>query len=205
MGQLDSASISALPVTSDTCLHPAGALDVCQEPCSRRLRCGHRCWGICGESCPQLCNTCQPEQFQCHVSAALDTATDLCFAGNEIEAIRQQPIFVELLCSHVFEVRVLDKILVGRGDSKVPNKGGRGLCVGEENVIECEETWMDAGEPNDAGDGGVCAAGADTGTGFEATTVPACPICSRTIMGTYRYSDLVRSSLKHLEPAHLRA
>ncbi|XP_064640417.1 NFX1-type zinc finger-containing protein 1-like [Lineus longissimus] len=31
---------------------------VCDEPCQKRLRCGHPCMGLCGELCPNVCFRC---------------------------------------------------------------------------------------------------------------------------------------------------
>ena len=35
----------------------------CDEPCKKRLECGHPCAGLCGEKCPHLCPVCTPNEF----------------------------------------------------------------------------------------------------------------------------------------------
>ncbi|KAG4069526.1 hypothetical protein HA402_006892 [Bradysia odoriphaga] len=35
----------------------------CQEPCEKKLRCGHLCIGFCGEICPPLCRHCDSEKL----------------------------------------------------------------------------------------------------------------------------------------------
>lgn len=32
--------------------------DPCTEPCPKKLKCGHKCIGFCGETCPPLCRIC---------------------------------------------------------------------------------------------------------------------------------------------------
>lgn len=33
----------------------------CNRPCLNRLKCGHLCIGLCGETCPNVCRVCDPE------------------------------------------------------------------------------------------------------------------------------------------------
>ena len=35
----------------------------CDQPCKRKLGCGHPCIGLCGEQCPPLCRICNKEQL----------------------------------------------------------------------------------------------------------------------------------------------
>lgn len=68
---------------------------ICEEPCPKKLTCGHSCIGVCGEKCPKLCRVCNEEADE--------------FKENESRAM-----FIELNdCSHVFEVRKLDKWIEG--------------------------------------------------------------------------------------------
>lgn len=68
---------------------------ICEEPCQKKLTCGHSCIGVCGEKCPKLCRVCNEEADE--------------FKENESRAM-----FIELNdCSHVFEVRELDKWIEG--------------------------------------------------------------------------------------------
>ncbi|KAJ8303955.1 hypothetical protein KUTeg_017538 [Tegillarca granosa] len=36
----------------------------CNKPCQRRLHCGHKCVGYCGEPCPRICRMCDKQQFE---------------------------------------------------------------------------------------------------------------------------------------------
>ena len=70
----------------------------CDEPCEKKLKCEHPCLGLCGESCPQLCRECNPndEAFQI-------------FFGEEDEP---QSKFIKLAdCGHIFEVNGFDEYM----------------------------------------------------------------------------------------------
>ena len=67
----------------------------CNEPCPKRLHCGHSCIGLCGEKCPQLCRVCDEGKV-----------TEI-FLGSEDEPDAR---FVELQdCNHMFEYSDLDR------------------------------------------------------------------------------------------------
>ncbi|XP_076068567.1 NFX1-type zinc finger-containing protein 1-like [Oratosquilla oratoria] len=36
----------------------------CEEPCPKKLKCGHYCVGFCGDPCPDLCRTCNKDELQ---------------------------------------------------------------------------------------------------------------------------------------------
>ncbi|KAL3847656.1 hypothetical protein ACJMK2_018557 [Sinanodonta woodiana] len=75
---------------SESCNRPR-----CNEPCSKNLRCGHPCIGMCGEKCPKYCRICDKE-----------IVTQLLF-GNEDEPDAR---FVQLEdCEHIIEVEGMDK------------------------------------------------------------------------------------------------
>ncbi len=67
----------------------------CNQPCLIYLPCGHKCIGLCGELCPQLCRTCNQEEV-----------TDL-FFGNEDEENARFIVLPD--CDHIFEVDGLDE------------------------------------------------------------------------------------------------
>ena len=76
----------------------------CNEPCSKPLKCGHQCVGICGDFCPRLCRICDQEELQ------------TIFLGNEDEP---GALYIELVdCKHVFEVNDLDYWMEGIQDSE---------------------------------------------------------------------------------------
>ena len=76
----------------------------CNMPCDRKLPCGkrkrknkrkHRCVGLCGEKCPQLCRVCNRQEL-----------TEIFFGTEDTPGAR----FIELLdCGHVFEVEAMDQ------------------------------------------------------------------------------------------------
>ena len=67
----------------------------CNSPCTKRLKCGHPCIGLCGEKCPNLCRIC---------NNAVVTGI---FFGTENE---HDARFIQLEdCGHILEVSGLDK------------------------------------------------------------------------------------------------
>lgn len=71
------------------CFEPCDR-DACNEPCLKRLRCGHQCIGVCGERCPTICRICDPTE--------VDTITLVPISESDTTAT-----FVQLDCGHVFE------------------------------------------------------------------------------------------------------
>jgi hypothetical protein len=66
----------------------------CDQPCRKKLKCGHECIGLCGEPCPKLCRICQKEKVS------------RIFFGTEDEPDAR---FVFLKdCGHVLEVTGMD-------------------------------------------------------------------------------------------------
>jgi hypothetical protein len=77
-------------ICSEPCKRPR-----CDEPCKKHLECGHRCIGLCGEPCPNVCRVCNKEIVQ------------EIFFGTEDESDAR---FVQLQdCKHFFEVSGIDK------------------------------------------------------------------------------------------------
>ncbi|KAM5246213.1 NFX1-type zinc finger-containing protein 1 [Ctenodactylus gundi] len=77
----------------------------CYVPCTKLLACGHPCIGLCGEPCPKKCRVCH-----------LEEVTQI-FFGFEDE---QDARFVQLEdCSHIFEVRALDRYMNEQKDDEV--------------------------------------------------------------------------------------
>lgn len=74
---------------SEPCDRPA-----CDKPCPLVLKCLHPCIGLCGEPCPSLCRTCNP-----------DEVTEIFFGTEDEEDAR----FVQLEdCGHLIEVSGMD-------------------------------------------------------------------------------------------------
>ena len=66
----------------------------CDQPCRKKLKCGHRCIGLCGEECPSLCRICNKDQVH-----------KLLMAEEEGD-VR----FIQLKdCKHLVEVSTLDR------------------------------------------------------------------------------------------------
>ncbi|GBM69727.1 NFX1-type zinc finger-containing protein 1 [Araneus ventricosus] len=64
--------------------------DICYEPCTKILRCGHPCIGLCEELCPEECRECDREKVQ-----------ERFFGSEDKEDAR----FVRLEdCGHIFEL-----------------------------------------------------------------------------------------------------
>ncbi|KAJ2949110.1 hypothetical protein O0L34_g6049 [Tuta absoluta] len=80
----------------------------CDEACARRLPCGHRCRGLCGEPCPDICNICRPDDFPRD------------FLGDEYN---KKDKFIKLQdCPHVFEVDDMDAWITNKPDQvKIPD------------------------------------------------------------------------------------
>ena len=79
------------------CTKPCGMLcnrPPCDHPCTKMLKCGHQCIGLCGEKCPKKCRVCHKDEV-CEI-----------FFGDED---KDNALFIELQdCSHIIEVKGLD-------------------------------------------------------------------------------------------------
>jgi hypothetical protein len=70
----------------------------CEAACTKMLKCGHPCIGLCGDECPKRCRVCCEERGE--------PLYDLTLLGDEDEPGAR---FVELKdCGHVFEVSGID-------------------------------------------------------------------------------------------------
>ena len=66
----------------------------CNEPCKKKLKCGHNCIGICGERCPNVCRECNKDNECFEI-----------FFGYEQD---EDALFYMTKCNHTFEVKGLD-------------------------------------------------------------------------------------------------
>ena len=66
----------------------------CNEPCKKKLNCGHNCIGICGERCPNVCRICNKDNECFEI-----------FFGYEQD---EDALFYMTKCNHTFEVKGLD-------------------------------------------------------------------------------------------------
>nr|XP_039261249.1 NFX1-type zinc finger-containing protein 1-like isoform X2 [Styela clava] len=67
----------------------------CNEPCTKILRCKHKCCGVCGEACPDICSICDGRKF-------------LEIIAENGENVNSQLIQLED-CGHIFSCEALDK------------------------------------------------------------------------------------------------
>eukprot|EP00347_Sterkiella_histriomuscorum_P021254 403334658 len=70
---------------------------LCQSRCSKNLKCGHRCVGLCGDICPKVCRLCQPNHEAFEI-----------FFGTEDEDTAK---FVVIDCGHILESSSLDQFI----------------------------------------------------------------------------------------------
>ena len=69
----------------------------CNQACTRKLKCGHRCIGLCGEPCPKYCRNCNK-----------DVVTELFFGNEDHKDAR----FIQLNdCQHIIEYEALDRYM----------------------------------------------------------------------------------------------
>ncbi|CAH2283721.1 Hypothetical predicted protein [Pelobates cultripes] len=74
---------------TNRCWEPCNR-DPCDEPCSKKLHCGHPCIGFCGEPCPNKCRICNADEVNENVFG---------------KKVYPDAKFVQLLdCPHMFEV-----------------------------------------------------------------------------------------------------
>ena len=75
---------------------------LCNEPCQKKLRCGHSCIGLCGEICPSFCRVCNSKKLA---------------AINQRRTQSSNTRFIQLFnCGHVFEVSFLDNWMSAESD-----------------------------------------------------------------------------------------
>ena len=67
---------------------------LCNERCLKRLPCGHQCFGICGEPCPNVCPECKSRDFNKMLRRA--------------KKFQKDQLYVQLGCGHIFTVEFMD-------------------------------------------------------------------------------------------------
>ena len=75
---------------ADICNRPR-----CDEYCQQKLKCGHQCYGLCGEPCLSICPKCQLKSFNNKLKSPSS------FDRNER--------YYQLPCGHIFTVKYLDE------------------------------------------------------------------------------------------------
>ena len=62
----------------------------CEKRCDKKMKCGHQCFGLCGERCPKICKVCNPDE-------------------KYFSNIQENELLYETSCGHIFSVNELDK------------------------------------------------------------------------------------------------
>ena len=70
-------------------------VEPCNKRCNKFMKCKHRCMGLCGERCPNVCRICDPNN-ECFKI----------FFGNEED---EDALFYKTECGHVIEYKSLDQ------------------------------------------------------------------------------------------------
>ena len=74
----------------------------CDEPCSKKLPCGHPCMGMCGEICPNVCQVCDKNAWEEKVPVIF---------GTEDLADNPGLRIIQLDCDCKFEVSAMDRCM----------------------------------------------------------------------------------------------
>uniref|UniRef100_A0A1I8A7A0 RZ-type domain-containing protein n=1 Tax=Steinernema glaseri TaxID=37863 RepID=A0A1I8A7A0_9BILA len=88
-------------ICNKLCMEPC-AIEPCDERCSKQLKCGHRCLGLCGEDCPPICKECPLESAP---RVAYEEATSIVLSGLEDSL---DAMFIMLTCGHCIESTAMD-------------------------------------------------------------------------------------------------
>ena len=68
----------------------------CNFRCEKKMKCGHRCYGLCGEKCPNVCRMCNPNA-ECFINDW--------FYKSELD---EEDLLYETQCGHIYSVKCLD-------------------------------------------------------------------------------------------------
>ena len=68
----------------------------CDERCEKKMKCGHQCYGLCGERCPGVCRICDPDN---------ECFKEDFFYKCELD---DDALLYKTNCGHLFEVNGMD-------------------------------------------------------------------------------------------------
>ena len=68
----------------------------CDERCEKKMKCGHQCYGLCGERCPDVCRICEPDK---------ECFKEDFFYKCELD---DDALLYKTKCGHLFEVKGMD-------------------------------------------------------------------------------------------------
>ena len=78
----------------------------CNERCDILMKCGHQCYGLCGERCPEVCRECNPDEecFKCDF-----------FYRSELD---KNDLLYKTNCGHIFGVNGFDHYMNSKKSEK---------------------------------------------------------------------------------------
>ena len=68
----------------------------CDERCDKKMKCGHQCYGLCGERCPEVCRICEPDK---------ECFKEDFFYKCELD---DDALLYKTKCGHLFEIHGMD-------------------------------------------------------------------------------------------------
>ena len=68
----------------------------CDERCQKKMKCGHQCYGLCGERCPEVCRICEPDK---------ECFKEDFFYKCELD---EDALLYKTKCGHLFETHGMD-------------------------------------------------------------------------------------------------
>ena len=79
----------------------------CNLRCNEKMKCGHQCYGLCGEECPNVCRMCDPEN---------ECFTYDYFYMSELD---ENDLVYKTKCGHIFSVNGLDAYFKSKEDTYI--------------------------------------------------------------------------------------
>ena len=83
-------------------------IEPCNEPCLLKLPCQHPCMGLCGETCPDVCQICDKETFN-----------DKVFILGTEDPDDSERRLIQLDCGHKFDAKSMDQWMQEDQEGKV--------------------------------------------------------------------------------------
>ena len=79
----------------------------CEERCDIIMKCGHQCYGLCGQRCPEVCRECNPKE-ECFIN-------DFFYGGE----IGEKDLIYKTKCEHYFEVKNFDRYMESQSGKNI--------------------------------------------------------------------------------------
>ena len=148
----------------------------CDKHCNKRLKCGHPCLGLCGETCPPVCHKC--DTVRAKVSKIYsDEKCHLPNGGHRYIVLED--------CGHVFSVQSLDRWMEREIQEEIER---------EEGELQEEEMVEDKGGEKE---GGIDKMRMDSLLRTRVVEWKRCPldICKKPVTSTLRYANIAKQVL----------